>query len=484
MFNGNTDLSYSAFDLDGFSIDAHGFFVLGNAGVVNVDLVLPNPDNNIQNGPDAVALFQANAIDFPLGTAVTNVDLIDALVYDTDDGDAPGLIAVLTPGQAQIDEDGGSNKDGHSNSRIPDGGPARDTSTYVQQTPTPGYFNLTQPAPEIVINEVDADTPGTDTLEFVELYGEPNQPLDSLVVVLFNGNTDVSYSAFDLDGYATDAYGFFVLGNAGVTNVDLVFPDPDNNIQNGADAVALFQANAADFPLGTAVTNVDLIDALVYDTDDPDDLGLIAVLTPGQAQINEDGGGNKDGHSNSRVPDGGPARDTSTYRQQPPTPGPPINICALGIDLAIPDFNPTGVTNTLISGYTGRLVDLDVQVTIDHDWVGDLIVRLEHLDTAASIALIDRPGVPSSTIGCSSNDIDVILDDEGTADAESTCNAGPALDGNLIPNELLILFDGEDVFGDWRLTVSDNAGSDTGTLRAWCLKPTFDPIFDSGFEGE
>jgi hypothetical protein len=171
----------------------------------------------------------------------------------------------------------------------------------------------------VVINEVDADTPGTDTAEFVELIGPAGAPLDGLVVVFYNGNGDASYAAFDLDGFSLDAGGFFVLGNAGVPNVGLVFGS--NGLQNGADAVAVYEGDAVDFPNGTPVTAAGLVDALVYDTNDGDDPGLLSVLTPGQPQVNEGGGGNSSVDSNSRVPDGGAPFDTSTYVQQAPTPG-------------------------------------------------------------------------------------------------------------------------------------------------------------------
>ena len=42
---------------------------------------------------------------------------------------------------------------------------------------------------QIVINELDCDTPSTDILEFIELKSDtPNFPLDGYVVVLFNGS--------------------------------------------------------------------------------------------------------------------------------------------------------------------------------------------------------------------------------------------------------------------------------------------------------
>lgn len=173
---------------------------------------------------------------------------------------------------------------------------------------TPGTSTLTinnddAALPTVVINEVDADTPGTDQQEFVELYNTSSDPvsLDGLVLVLFNGSDDASYEAFDLDGNTIPGNDYFVIGNAGTPNVDLVIPN--NSIQNGADAVALFTGDATDFPNDTPVTSTNLLDALVYDTNDGDDSGLLTGL--GQStQYNEDENGDKDNHSNSRFPDG------------------------------------------------------------------------------------------------------------------------------------------------------------------------------------
>uniref|UniRef100_UPI0040485E45 hypothetical protein n=1 Tax=Flavobacterium sp. TaxID=239 RepID=UPI0040485E45 len=48
---------------------------------------------------------------------------------------------------------------------------------------------------QIVINEIDADTPGTDQLEFVELKSAiPNFPLDGYVLVFYNGGSSAPYS--------------------------------------------------------------------------------------------------------------------------------------------------------------------------------------------------------------------------------------------------------------------------------------------------
>jgi len=173
---------------------------------------------------------------------------------------------------------------------------------------------------QVLINELDSDTASTDVLEFVELYGPANTPLDGLVLVFWNGSTDVSYAAYDLDGYSLNANGYFLLGNA------LVVPTPsiifaDNFLQNGADAVALYAGNGADFPNSTPLTLTNLIDAVVYDTDDADDAGLLTLLLPGEPQINENQNGLKDYESIFRCLDGaGGARVTSSMNIGTPTP--------------------------------------------------------------------------------------------------------------------------------------------------------------------
>ena len=178
---------------------------------------------------------------------------------------------------------------------------------------------------DITINEVDVDTPGVDAAEFIELYdgGVGNTPLNGLVLVLFNGDNDQSYRAFDLDGYSTNAEGYFVIGDPDVPNVDYTsgFSASSSNIQNGADAVALYVGDAADFPNGTPVTTDHLLDSLVYDTNDADDAGLLVLLNAGQPQVNEDGAGDMANHANARIPNGGTRRNTDTYTQQLATPG-------------------------------------------------------------------------------------------------------------------------------------------------------------------
>lgn len=174
-------------------------------------------------------------------------------------------------------------------------------------------------AQNLVINEADVDTPGIDNLEFVELYGDPGLALDNYVLVLYNGLSDAVYEAWDLDGYSLNAEGFFVLGSGGVANVDLVIDN--NSIQNGPEAIALYEGEAANFPSNTPFTLDNLVDALVYGTGDADDPELLTMLEPGQPQVDENANGQQSFESMSRNPDGGAPFVTDTYVAQEPTPG-------------------------------------------------------------------------------------------------------------------------------------------------------------------
>ena len=125
------------------------------------------------------------------------------------------------------------------------------------------YFSNAQ----VVINEFDADNPGSNDYQIVELKTPlANTPLDGYVLVFFNGTTGAgtaSYLSFDLDGKVTDINGNFLAGCVSVS------PSPSLLINNGAlqigpDVVALYSGNASDFPIGTVATATNLIDAVAY----------------------------------------------------------------------------------------------------------------------------------------------------------------------------------------------------------------------------
>ena len=128
------------------------------------------------------------------------------------------------------------------------------------------FFSYSQ----VVINEIDPDTNSTDVKEFIELKSNiPNFPLDGYVVVFYNaGSTSpysgtASYYSIDLDDLITDVNGILLLGNLQVSP-SASYIIPQNTIQNGPDAVAIYLGNASDFPINTLATATNLIDALAY----------------------------------------------------------------------------------------------------------------------------------------------------------------------------------------------------------------------------
>ncbi len=111
--------------------------------------------------------------------------------------------------------------------------------------------------------------------------------------------------------------------------------------------------------------------------------------------------------------------------------------------LAIPDNNPAGVSDSAYMDTAGLITDVSVYVDITHTWQGDLIVTLTS-PAGTNVVLHNRSG---------SNTDDIL----GWYPAE------------LTPAEDLAVLIGEEMSGEWTLSVSDNAGADLGTLNEWCV---------------
>ncbi|MES2863149.1 MAG: endonuclease [Bacteroidota bacterium] len=173
---------------------------------------------------------------------------------------------------------------------------------------------------QVVINEIDPDTPSTDQKEFVELKSTtPNFSLDGYVLVFYNATSTAPYSgtlsvySIDLDGYYTDINGNFLVGNSQVfPSPALIFPD--SKLENGPDGVALYLGNESDFPIGTPATSTNLVDALINVSNDPDPVALMTALGE-TVSYNEaiNGTTNSPLHSIQRKSDG-------TYEVKAPTP--------------------------------------------------------------------------------------------------------------------------------------------------------------------
>lgn len=183
----------------------------------------------------------------------------------------------------------------------------------------------------LVINELDSNTPGTDTAEFVEISaGVPGVSLAGYTLVFFNGGNDAAYHVLGLNG-TTDASGLLLTGNVGVTPA-AGLSWGQSTLQNGPDAAAIYQAAAGAFSTGanaTPVTAANLIDALVYDTGQADDAGLLDALLsplPSRVQVEEGAGAASESLSIQRC--AGPRRDGRYFTTSAPSPGQPSPVPA------------------------------------------------------------------------------------------------------------------------------------------------------------
>ena len=135
--------------------------------------------------------------------------------------------------------------------------------------------------------------------------------------------------------------------------------------------------------------------------------------------------------------------------------------------IAIPDNTfPSGIfSDVTIAGTNGALArDVNLFVAIDHTWVGDLRLRLEHVPSGRS-ALVYSPS------SCSFDNMRTVFDDEGVeGSSTTTCEAATlAVRGNVAPREWLQGFAGVTSAGPWRLTVADAAAADVGQLIGFCV---------------
>jgi subtilisin-like proprotein convertase family protein len=141
------------------------------------------------------------------------------------------------------------------------------------------------------------------------------------------------------------------------------------------------------------------------------------------------------------------------------------------LPVSIPDGSGS-VTSSFTVGQNDVITDLNVRVKITHTWVGDLRIQLRG-PSGTTITLLDRPGHPASTYGCSDDNMDVTFDDASGFDPESHCaGTDPWYSGVAAPVQALSVFNGQSTQGTWDLIVSDHASADTGTLDEWELLAT------------
>jgi len=247
LYNGSTGAVYNTTALSGTIANQQG-----GLGTVVVNY----PSNGIQNGaPDGIALVNA-------GDTVIQFLSYEGM-FTAVGGPADGLMSV----DIGVAEASGT-PIGDSLQLTGSGSSAAEFTWAAAQPNTFGAVNAGQtfgggqPAePEIVINEIDYDQPGSDSAEFIELRNTGAVPVElgnySLELVNGSGGGAAIYNTIALPTttLAPGAY-FVVCANAVTTANCNLDASPDTNfIQNGGpDAVALL--------LGT-----EIVDTVSYEGD-------------------------------------------------------------------------------------------------------------------------------------------------------------------------------------------------------------------------
>ncbi|MEO0971489.1 MAG: proprotein convertase P-domain-containing protein [Pseudomonadota bacterium] len=166
-----------------------------------------------------------------------------------------------------------------------------------------------------------------------------------------------------------------------------------------------------------------------------------------------------------------------------------------GLGLDLPDNNPVGVTSSLeaVSGDTllgfvpdagGIIEDVEVVISLDHTFIGDLIITLTSPE-GTMITLLDRP-VGDGFSSDSSNlqgqsflyftDRSIISAEDAGAGCDTDQIVGVSCLSIFAPIDATTAFAGENLLGTWTLGVSDNAALDQGDLNGWYIEIDFQPV--------
>lgn len=139
------------------------------------------------------------------------------------------------------------------------------------------------------------------------------------------------------------------------------------------------------------------------------------------------------------------------------------NTASLSPNVAIPDGAGNNQGGTVLSSAItvtepGTVTGMTVNVSSDHSWIGDLVIRLTHPD-GTQRTLWNRQCNNAQRQG-----MNITFQDGSGA---VVC-ASPT-SGTYNPNQTLAAFNGKPTQGTWTLTVQDFFGNDTGDLLSWGL---------------
>ncbi|MEM7082195.1 MAG: reprolysin-like metallopeptidase [Pseudomonadota bacterium] len=166
------------------------------------------------------------------------------------------------------------------------------------------------------------------------------------------------------------------------------------------------------------------------------------------------------------------------------TVSPPVTFCSTP-GVAIPDNDAMGVTDTLAIADAGSVLDINVSLDTNHASIGNLAAYLTNVSTGTEVEFLNTPGSAFLVSGCPLPNIDAVFDDESINDPAFACDGGGvAMLGDWQPVAALSTFDGENLTGDWRIRVVDQAAGATGNVNEWCVTVLVGPPAGTDSDGD
>lgn len=156
---------------------------------------------------------------------------------------------------------------------------------------------------------------------------------------------------------------------------------------------------------------------------------------------------------------------------------------------AVP-LTDNGVTTSsiVVSGMASPIWDVDIVTHLPHESSGQLVVTLKS-PSGKEIVLSDQWGETTANAfaattwndGANPGGESTSLRNDGLVTLRDFAAAGPA--ANLVPEEALGAFVGDDPNGTWTVSVTDLVPGGTGTLTDWALVIAADPAGPSSLSG-
>ncbi len=110
---------------------------------------------------------------------------------------------------------------------------------------------------------------------------------------------------------------------------------------------------------------------------------------------------------------------------------------------------------------------------LEHTWVGDIVVRLRHVETGTVVDLFRRPGQPQFSSSGYSSDLngDYGFNDEFVGNFDAAAASNDVIpSGEYAALQPLSVFKGLSAAGTWQLLIHDCSAGDSGSLGSWSLE--------------